>query len=107
MRIGVLVSGVGGIAFGILMVVDLAGASSSIDAVIGRGCLLRPTPVRARLCARRRSLCHLKLAAGPYGLYERGVNRQSAPADEGRDNTVESHRGSAYLKSTDSLKTAP
>src|SRR5487761_580094 len=47
----------------------MAGAALSIDAVIGRGCLLRPTPVRARLCARRRSLSHLKLAAGPYGLY--------------------------------------
>jgi hypothetical protein len=31
---------------------SMAGASSSIDAFIGRGCLLRPTPVRARLCAR-------------------------------------------------------
>jgi hypothetical protein len=38
-----------------------SATSSSIDAVIGRACLLRPTPVRPRLCARRRPSCHLKL----------------------------------------------
>jgi len=42
-------------------ILSKVGVSSSIDAVIGRGCNLRPTPVRARLCARRRPLFHLSL----------------------------------------------
>src|SRR3989442_10305004 len=39
----------------------------SIDAVIGRRCLLRPTPVRARLCARRRSLPQVSFGPAHMG----------------------------------------
>ena len=45
----------------------MAGASSSIDAVIGRKCLIRPTSVRARLS--RGAGLWAKSAAGPYCLY--------------------------------------